>query len=143
MENKSKKKVLFICTHNSARSQMAEGILRSLYPEQYEVYSAGTEPTEINPSGVKVMQEIGIDISFHRAKSIKEFIDEIFDYVVTVCDQAKESCPFFPGGTVIHQSFMDPSQLKGTEAEIIEGFREIRDEIMAWVASVFKDEDRA
>ena len=140
MENTEKKKVLFICTHNSARSQIAEGILRSLYPEEYDAYSAGTESTEVSPYAVKVMQEIGIDISFHRAKSIKVFIDEMFDYVVTVCDQAKESCPFFPGKKVIHKSFPDPSQLKGTELEIIEGFREIRDEIMAWVASVFKNQ---
>ncbi len=119
---------------------MAEGILRSLYREEYDVYSAGTEPTEVSPFAVKVMDEVGIDISPHTAKDIKEFIDEIFDYVVTVCDQAKESCPFFPGRKIIHQSFPDPSQLKGSETEILEGFREIRDEIMAWVASVFKRE---
>jgi len=139
MIDAKKKKVLFICTHNSARSQMSEGFLRSLYPEQYEAYSAGTEPSEINPYAVKVMDEIGIDISRHRAKSIKEFVDEIFDYVVTVCDQAKESCPFFPGRAVIHQRFPDPSQLKGSETEILEGFRKIRDEIMTWMASFFKN----
>lgn len=140
MKDTKKKKVLFICTHNSARSQMAEGILRSLYPEDYDAYSAGTEPTEVSPYAVKVMDEIGIDISPHRAKNIKEFIDEMFDYVVTVCDHAKESCPFFPGRTVIHKSFKDPSQLKGTEMEILEGFREIRDEIMTWIASFFKSQ---
>jgi arsenate reductase len=139
MKDTRKKKVLFICTHNSARSQMAEGILRSLYLEQYDVYSAGTEPTEVSPYAVKVMDEIRIDISQHTAKNIKVFIDEIFDYVVTVCDQAKESCPFFPGRTVIHRSFKDPSQLKGTEGEILEGFREVRDEIMAWITIAFKD----
>ena len=131
-----KKKVLFICTHNSARSQMAEGILRALYPERYEAYSAGIEPSEINPHALKVMEETGIDISHHRAKSIQEFRDGMFDFVVTVCDQAKESCPFFPGRMIIHKSFPDPSQLKGSEMEILEGFREIRDEIMAWVTSV-------
>ncbi len=138
MEYIKKKKVLFICTHNSARSQMAEGILRSLYPEEYDVYSAGTEPTEINPYAVKVMDEIGIDISQHTAKNINEFIDEKFDYVITVCDQAQESCPFFPGRKVIHKSFADPSRLEGSETEILEGFREIRDEITAWVASEMK-----
>lgn len=141
MKYTRKKKVLFICTHNSARSQMAEGILRFLYPEQYDVYSAGTEPTEISPYAIKVMDEIGIDISTHSAKNIRVFIDEIFDYVVTVCDQAKESCPFFPGRNVIHRGFKDPSQLKGTEGEILEGFREVRDEIMTWMASAFKDRD--
>lgn len=119
---------------------MAEGFLRSFYPEEFDVYSAGTRPTEVNPYAVKVMDEIGIDISTHTAKNIKVFIDEIFDYVVTVCDLAKESCPFFPGRNVIHQSFKDPSQLKGSETEILEGFREVRDEIMAWVASAFKQE---
>jgi arsenate reductase len=138
MEDTKKKKVLFICTHNSARSQMAEGILRSLYPDDYEAYSAGTEPSEINPYAIKVMDEIGIDISHHRAKNIKVFIDEKFDHVVTVCDQAKETCPFFPGKKIFHKSFKDPSRLKGTEGEIIEGFREVRDEIMTWIASFFK-----
>lgn len=142
MEINKKKKVLFICTHNSVRSQMAEGILRALYPERYEVYSAGTEPLEVNPHAVKVMEEIGINISRHRAKSIQEFKDKLFDYVVTVCDQAKESCPFFPGRKVIHKGFPDPSQLRGSETEILEGFRETRDEIMTWVASAFKDIDR-
>ena len=133
--------VLFICTHNSARSQMAEGILRSLYTEQYDVYSAGTVPTEVNPYAVKVMDEIGIDISPQTAKNISVFIDEIFDYVVTVCDQAKESCPFFPGRTLMHQSFEDPSQLACSETEVLEGFREIRDEIMTWIANTFKDRE--
>lgn len=142
MAAKPKKKVLFVCTHNSARSQMAEGILRALYPERYEPYSAGTEPSEINPHAVEVMEEIGIDISSQRAKSIQEFRDEMFDYVATVCDQAKESCPFFPGRKVIHTSFPDPSLLKGTEEDIVKGFREIRDEIMTWIAGAFKDADR-
>jgi len=141
MENTKKKKVLFICTHNSARSQMAEGILRALYPERYETYSAGTDPLEVNPHAVKVMEEIGIDISRHRAKSIQEFRDELFDYVVTVCDQAKESCPFFPGRKVIHKSFPVPSLRTGTEDEIVEGFREVRDELILWITNAFKDEE--
>ena len=141
MENNKKKKVLFICTHNSARSQMAEGILRALYPERYEAHSAGTDPLEVNPHAVKVMEEIGIDISRHRAKSIQEFRDELFDYVVTVCDQAKESCPFFPGRKVIHKSFPVPSLRTGTEDEIVEGFREVRDELILWITNAFKDEE--
>ena len=90
-----KKKVLFICTHNSARSQMAEGILRTLYGDRYEAYSAGTQPTKVNPYAIKVMSEIGIDISNHRSKSAEEFRGKEFDYVVTVCDNVKEACPFF------------------------------------------------
>ena len=93
-----KKKVLFICTHNSARSQMAEGLMRTLYPDRYVVFSAGTEPRGVNPYAVKGMAEIGIDISLHRSKSLDEFLDMKFDYVVTVCDHAKQICPFFPGG---------------------------------------------
>lgn len=132
-----KKKVLFICTHNSARSQMAEGILRKLPPENFDVYSGGTEPSEVNPNAIKVMEEIGIDISHRRAKNVSEFADQKFDYVVTVCDQARESCPFFPGEKIIHKSFKDPSQLKGTEKEVIAGFREARDEIRDWIESTF------
>ena len=133
-----KKKVLFICTHNSARSQMAEGLLRASHIEDYDVYSGGTEPSEVNSNAIKVMEEIGIDISHQRAKNVSEFADQKFDYVVTVCDQAKESCPFFPGGKIIHKSFKDPSQLKGTEEEVIAGFREARDEIRDWIESTFK-----
>lgn len=141
MENFKKKKVLFICTHNSARSQMAEGILRSLYPERYEAYSAGTEPTELNPYTIEVMREMGIDISRQRSKSINEFSNKRFDYVITVCGQAKESCPFFPEREVIHQGFLDPSQLKGTEEKILEGFRKVRDEIKEWIEKAFEDND--
>ncbi|MCX7919285.1 MAG: arsenate reductase ArsC [bacterium] len=133
-----KKRVLFICTHNSARSQMAEGILRAVYSDRYEVYSAGTEPTAVNPYAIKVMAELGIDISNHRAKSIDEFRECQFDYVVTVCDSAKETCPYFPGaGKKLHQSFDDPSKFQGTEDEILAGFRRVRDEIKAWIEKTF------
>ncbi len=133
-----KKKILFICTHNSARSQMAEGLLRASYPEDFDVYSGGTEPSEVNPKAIKVMEEIGVDISHQRAKNVSEFIDQKFDYVVTVCDQARESCPFFPGGKIIHKSFKDPSSLKGTDEEVFAGFREARDEIRDWIVNTFK-----
>jgi len=130
----TKKKVLFICTHNAARSQMAEGLLRSLHGDQYECFSAGTEPTSVSPYAIRVMAETGIDINQHRSKSLKECLDQDFDYVVTVCDSAKESCPYFPGGRkILHQSFDDPSALTGTEAEIMAGFRRIRDEIRSWI----------
>jgi arsenate reductase len=134
-----KKKILFICTHNSARSQMAEGIMKSLYSEYYNVYSAGTEPLEINPQAIKVMKEIGLDISKQRSKSLEEFRDFRFDYVVTVCDQAQESCPFFPGGIIIHKGFKDPSQSSGTEDEILASFRKTRDEIKVWINDAFKE----
>jgi len=133
-----KKKVLFICTHNPARSQMAEGILRTLYGDRYEAYSAGTQPTKVNPYAIKVMSEIGIDISNHRSKSAEEFRGKEFDYVVTVCDNAKEACPFFPGGkTYLHKGFKDPSEFKGNENEIVAEFRRVRDEIKRWIEETF------
>lgn len=134
-----KKRVLFICTHNSARSQMAEGLLRTLYGQHYEVHSAGTEPSRVNPSAVRVMEEVGIDISPHAAKKVSEFSGQKFDYVITVCDQAKESCPFFPGGIIIHKGFEDPAQVEGTEEEVLDEFRRSRDEIREWVEKTFKN----
>ncbi len=132
-----KKRVLFICTHNSARSQIAEGLLNSLYGSRYEAHSAGIAPTAINPYAVRAMAEIGIDISANRSKSIEEFRGEIFDYVVTVCDDAREACPFFPGKKVIHKSFQDPSQFRGTDDEILVKVRKVRDEIKGWIESTF------
>ena len=131
------KKVLFICTNNSARSQMAEGLINALYGNRYIGYSAGSEPTKVNPYVVKVMQELGIDISSHRSKSIEEFRGKNFDYVVTVCNQAKEVCPFFPGKKVLHKNFDDPSTFKGTEDEIMEKIRNVRDEIKNWMKVFF------
>jgi len=134
----NKKKVLFICTHNSARSQIAEGLLRSLYGDRYEAYSAGTTPSRIVPHAIKVMSEIGIDISAHRSKSVDEFRDVEFDYVVTVCDNAKETCPFFPGAkNYVHKCFTDPSGLWGTDDEVLSGFRQIRDEVSGWIRETF------
>ena len=133
-----KKKVLFICTHNSARSQMAEGLLRSLAGDRYDVFSAGTEPGRVHPYAVRVMAEIGMDISLHRSKNVDEFAGHLMDMVITVCDHAKETCPIFPGGAQkIHQSFEDPSALSGSEEAILAGFRRIRDEIKGWMVSAF------
>jgi len=133
-----KRRVLFICTHNAARSQMAEGLMKHMYGDYYEVFSGGTEPSVLNPYAVKTMQEIGIDISHHYAKSIDEFLDEKFDYVITVCDQAKDSCPFFPGAkNYIHKGFTDPSRFKGREDEILSQIRKVRDEIKDWIKQVF------
>lgn len=133
-----KKKVLFICTHNASRSQMAEGFLRALKGNRYEAFSAGTEPQGVNPYAIQVMAETGIDLHGHRSKSVDEFRDMTFDDVVTVCDSARESCPvFLGGGRKRHQSFPDPSLLKGTEEEILAGFRSVRDAIRGWVQGEF------
>ncbi|MEO0091106.1 MAG: arsenate reductase ArsC [candidate division WOR-3 bacterium] len=134
-----KQKALFICTHNSARSQMAEGLLNHLYGDKYEAYSAGTQPTQVNPYAIKVMQEIGIDISQHRSKSVQEFLNQEFDYVITVCDSANEPCPFFPGGKIrVHQSFPDPTSFIGSEEEILNVFRQVRDKIKQWIQETFR-----
>jgi len=119
---------------------MAEGFLNALYGDRYKGYSAGIEPAKINPYAVKVMAEIGIDISTHRSKSIEEFRGENFDYVVTVCDHAKEACPFFPGEKVLHKGFKDPSEFKGTEDEMLEKVRGVRDEIKDWIEKTFSKE---
>lgn len=133
-----KKRVLFVCTHNSARSQMAEGFLRHLYGDRYEAYSAGTKPSQVDPYAVRVMAEAGVDISHHRSKGLEEFQGVKFDYVVTVCDQAKEECPFFPGGGIrLHKSFEDPSRFKGGEGERLRLFRHVRDQIKRWVEEAF------
>ncbi len=112
---------------------MAEAFLNSHYGDRYEAQSAGIEPTEVNPYAIKVMEEIGIDITKHRSKSISEFRDDNFDYVITVCDHAKESCPFFPGEKIIHNGFEDPSKFEGTEEEILAKTRRVRDEISVWI----------
>ncbi len=129
---------MFVCTHNSARSQMAEGLLRSLYGKRYEVFSAGTEPREVNPNAIEVMKEIGIDISNHYSKNIKDFIGEDFEYVITVCGGANESCPFFPGGKQqLHKDFEDPSSFSGNKEEVLAKFRKIRDELKEWIKEFF------
>ncbi len=138
--NQNKKKILFICTHNASRSQMAEGLLRTLYGERYETFSAGTQPTQVNPFAIKVMEEIGIDISTHRAKSVEEFRGMQFDLVVTVCDQAKETCPFFPGAKkYLHQSFEDPSRATGTDEMKLVLFRNVREKIKDWIVKNFDE----
>lgn len=127
-----KKTVLFLCTGNSARSQMAEGLLRRLAGNRYDVYSAGTCPVGLNPNAVTAMAELGIDISHHRSKSVDEFSGRQFDYVVTVCDSAREACPLFPGpGERLHHSFQDPAALP-PEQQLI-AFRSVRDKIATWM----------
>lgn len=125
-----KTKVLFICTHNSARSQMAEGFLRHIGGVAFEPHSAGTEPGSLHPLAVQVMAEQGIDIGGQHAKSVDDFVPQQFDYVVTVCDDARESCPFFPNARQrIHWSFPDPSQAKGSRGRRLAVFRSVRDAI--------------
>ncbi len=126
----SKPRILVVCTGNSARSQMAEGLFRHQLSDRYEVQSAGTKPTQVRPEAIAVMREIGIDISGHRSKSIDEFLGQEFRYVITVCDNARESCPVFPGKTQrIHWSFEDPAAAPGSEEERKAEFRRIRDQI--------------
>ncbi len=133
-----KKKVLFLCTHNSARSQMAEGLLNHYYGDLYEAKSAGVEVSHVNPFAIEVLKEIGIDISHHYSKHANQFIGERFDYIITVCDHAREHCPYFPGGKrYIHRSFKDPSTVQGTEEEKREAFRKTRDEIKKWIDENF------
>ncbi|MHB8119344.1 MAG: arsenate reductase ArsC [Methanothrix sp.] len=143
-----KKKVLFLCTHNSARSQMAEAHLRAMYADRYEAYSAGILATSVDPRAVQAMLEIGIDISTQRSKSSQEFQDIIFDLAVTVCDRAKLACPIcstqlqLPSKSprakeVIHKSFADPAAAAGSDEEQLEAFRQVRDEIKEWISQTF------
>ncbi|MEX0601568.1 MAG: arsenate reductase ArsC [Rhodothermales bacterium] len=135
----SKLSVLFICTHNSARSQMAEGILRDRYDDRYEIYSAGTEQTHVRPLAIEVMEEIGIDISDHTSKTIDAVSQgRTFDVVVTVCDHARDACPYVPARTKnLHQSFEDPSASQGSPEERRAVFRRVRDEIADWIDQTF------
>lgn len=129
-----KKRVLILCTGNSARSQMAEGLLRRDAGERFDVESAGTKPGCVWPEAIAVMREIGIDISGHRSKHVEEFTGQSFDYVLTVCDNANEICPVFPGGTTrLHRSFEDPAGAQGNEDSRRAVFRRVRDEIRAYL----------
>ncbi len=129
-----KKRVLILCTGNSARSQMAEALLRHDAGDRFEVFSAGVKPSRVRPEAIAVMQELGIDLSGHHSKHVDEFAVQKFDYVLTVCDNARESCPIFPAATaVIHQNFLDPAAASGSEAERMTLFRQVRDEIRAYL----------
>jgi arsenate reductase len=125
-----KKRVLFLCTHNSCRSQMAEGLINHDLGHRYQAFSAGTEATAVNPGAIKVMQELDIDISTQRSKTLDEFDQERFDYVITLCGDAHERCPLFWHGIErLHIGFHDPSKASGSEEEILAEFRKVRDEI--------------
>ncbi|MHB1346672.1 MAG: arsenate reductase ArsC [Candidatus Humimicrobiaceae bacterium] len=132
-------KILFLCTGNSCRSQMAEGFLKN-YRKDWNVESAGISPQGLNPLAVKVMDEINIDISGQKSKNVEKFLKIPFDYVITVCDNAKESCPVFPGKTkLVHWNLMDPANAKGTQEEKLIVFRKVRDEIKEKVFDFMKN----
>ena len=144
-----KKKVLFLCYHNSARSQMAEGLLRSMYGNRYEVHSAGIEASHVDPRAVKAMNEIGIDISGQHSKKMTAFQGTLFDLAVTVCDEAKEACPICQVGLkapatspaakkAIHKTFRDPATATGSEEDQLSIFRQVRDELKSWIAQTFQ-----
>jgi len=129
-EGGERARVLFLCTHNSARSQMAEGLLRHLAGDRFESHSAGTEATRVRPLAIRAMEEIGVDISGQESKTLERYQQEPFDYVITVCDDANEACPIFPGAqSRLHWSFKDPSKAEGSEEERLAVFREVRDGI--------------
>jgi arsenate reductase (thioredoxin) len=131
-------RVLFICTANAARSQMAEGFLRAKYGDRYEVFSAGTRPSRVSPRAIRVMQEIGIDISHHRSKSLDEISGQTFDLAVTLCDRASRVCPVITcAKKTLHHAFPDPHLKSGTEDDLIEGYRKVRDEIGGWIDETF------
>ena len=129
-----KKKILFLCTGNSARSQMAEGLLRHLRNNEFEVFSAGVDPKGVHPKAVQAMQEIGIDISGQESKHIDELPDREFDHIITLCDHAAQNCPVFLGkGVRLHQGFSDPAAAVGNDHEALEAFRKVRDELKQFI----------
>ncbi len=137
------KRILVLCTGNSARSQMGEGLFRHEGHGAYDVASAGTQPSKVPPEAIAVMKEIGIDISDHRSKAVREFDGQSFDYVVTVCDNARDNCPVFPAGTErIHWSFEDPAAVQGSEDERLAAFRRIRDQIREKIQAFYRSYGR-
>ena len=138
-----KKRVLILCTGNSARSQMAEGLLRHDAGGQFEVESAGTKPGVVRPEAIAVMRELGIDISGHRSKHVGEFAGQPFDYIITVCDNARESCPvFFGKAEKLHHDFQDPAGLVGPEKQRLAMFRRVRDELRVYLAQFARREPK-
>lgn len=133
-------RVLFICTHNSARSQMAEGLINHDLTGKVQAFSAGTEPASVHPLAIAAMKEVGIDISRHRSKSIDEFVEEKFDFVITLCDHAAESCPIFFGGVQrIHMGFPNPAAVSGSQEERLAAFRKVRDQIRTQLVEFLSD----
>lgn len=138
-----KTRILVLCTGNSARSQMGEGLFREEGGAGYQVFSAGTRPSRVRPEAIAVMGEIGIDISGNRSKSVDEFAGQAFDFVVTVCDRARDNCPVFPGATErIHWSLEDPAAVEGTEEERLAAFRRIRDQLRERVKTFVQEREQ-
>ena len=134
----TKIRVLFVCTANAARSQMAEGLLRSKYGDRFEVFSAGTRQAKVSVRAIAVMREIGIDISHHRSKTLAEYSGVSFDLAVTLCDNAHAICPVISGAKkTIHHGFTDPHLTPGTDENILDGYRRVRDEIAGWIEEEF------
>ncbi len=132
------KKVLFICTHNSARSQMAEGLLNAFHGDKYKAYSCGIEKTFVKQPAIDALADIGIDIRHHNSETMEDYAEMSFDFVITICDSAREKCPLYLGGSkVIHKSFRDPSNATGSDADKLAAFCRIRDEITIWLDDFF------
>lgn len=135
-----KKSILVLCTGNSARSQMAEGLLKHICQDTYDIFSAGTNPSIVRPEAIKALAELNIDISNNRSKSVDEFADKEIDYVLTVCNNAKENCPYFPAKTkLIHHTFEDPADVEGDEETRVEAFKKVRDEINKYLPFFLKE----
>jgi len=133
-----KTRVLFICTANAARSQMAEGLLRAKFGDRYDVFSAGTRQSKVSTRAIVVMQEIGIDISHHRSKILAEYEGVPFDIAITLCNKAHAVCPVIPGAKkTVHHGFADPHLTPGNEGVVLDGYRKVRDDIAAWIATTF------
>ena len=136
-----KKRVLFLCTHNSCRSQMAEGLVNHFLGDHFEALSAGTESTRVNRLAIRVMFELGIDMTGHYSKTMDQFVGEKFDYVITLCGDANEKCPLYFGGVQrVHLGFDDPSRLPGSDDEVLPEYRRVRDEIRQRLTKFFTEE---
>lgn len=138
----TKRRVLFLCTANSCRSQMAEGIANHFFGDRVSAFSAGTQASFVHPTAIEVLKEIGVDISNHHSKNLSEFDGQTFDYVITLCGDANETCPLYIGGTKkTHIGFDDPAKACGTEEEVLHEFRRVRDEIREMVTTLFSGEE--
>ena len=135
-----KKKILFLCTGNSARSQMAEGLMRHFRGDEFEVFSAGVEPKGVHAKAIEAMRETGIDISWQQSKHVDELPTREFDYIITLCDHAAQNCPVFLGeGVRLHQGFSDPAAVQGSEQDVLEAFRKVRDELKRFILAFESD----